>query len=279
MSTGLQRPVPQSAPSPAAITGPRGSQEVNELLRTWLDKAARQVRRGNSRDVVSAEDAEDIVMDAFMDMVRALEPGEFSYAWLRKAAISNLLWHKDKRKKEETGNGGRPLVRLDDYDDDWRAPGGEDRRLGELEGALWREEVFSRLPPKQRRVMTCYAADYDDATTARTLGMTKEAVRKNRSAARESLRKIIRSDGQYRDPSGLAEAQSRSLRRAAERAMAAAESLTGTCHRDLRSMRSGERAAAGLGLSAPKARPRSSRASRRWQRRGSRTETSGVLSS
>ena len=229
-------------PSPAASTGPRGSQEVNELFNTWFRKAVRKVMHGNCGKI-SAEDAQDIVMDAFMDMVRALEPTEYSYAWLSKAAISNLLKHKEKREKERARNSGRPPIRLDDHDDDSRALGGKDPRLGELEGALWRDEVFSRLPPKQREVMACFAADYDDTKTARMLGMTEEAVRKSRSAARQSLRKIILPDGRYRNPSALAAVQGRSLSRAAERAMAATESLTAP-RRDLRSTEPGERAEA-----------------------------------
>jgi hypothetical protein len=75
------------------------------------------------------------------------------------------------------------------------------------------------------------------------LGMSEEAVRKSRSAARESLRKIILPDGQYRSPSAVATVQGRSLSRAAERAVAAAESLTAP-RRDLRSMQPGERAEA-----------------------------------
>lgn len=239
---GPRRPAPQSAPFPAANTGPRGSQEVNELFSTWFRMAVRKVRRGNSA-VLTLEDAQDIVMDAFMDMVRALEPNGYSYAWLSKAAISNLLKHKEKEEKKKFRNGGRPPIRLDDHDDGSRAWGGEDPRLGELEGALWRDEVFSRLPPKQREVMACFAADFDDTKTARTLGMSEEAVRKSRSAARESLRKIILPDGQYCNPSALAAVQRRSLSRAAERAVAAAESLTAP-PRDLRSMEPGERAEA-----------------------------------
>ena len=242
MSTGPQRPAPQSAPSPAASTGPRGSQEVNELFNTWFRNAVRKVQRGNSA-VLSLEDAQDIVMDAFMDMVRALEPGDYSYAWLSKAAISNLLKHKEKREKEKVRNGGQLPIRIDDRDDDSRAPGGGDPRLGEFESALWRDEVFSRLPPKQREVMACFAADFDDTKTARTLGISEEAVRKSRSAARESLRKIILPDGRYRNPSALAAVHGRSLSRAAERAVAAAESLT-AARRDPRSMEPGERAEA-----------------------------------
>ncbi|MGH3279803.1 MAG: RNA polymerase sigma factor [Trebonia sp.] len=196
---------------------------------------------------MSLEDAEDIVMDAFMDMVRALEPGDYSYAWLSKAAISNLLKYKEKREKEKARNGGQLPIRIDDHNNDSRALGGEDPRLGELESALWRDEVFSGLPPKQREVMACFAADFDDTKTARTLGISEEAVRKSRSAARESLRKIILPDGRYRNPGARAAVQGRSLSRAAERAVAAAESLT-VSRRDLRSMEPGERAEAAAGV-------------------------------
>jgi len=178
-------------------------------------------------------DAEDATMKAFGEMLRAVEPGEYSLAYAFKAARHNFL-------KEKTRHADRVRDRLDGPGHDQRAGGVEDRRLSEWEGERWCKDVLSKLPPRQREVMACFAADLDNKEIAGKLGMSDDAVRKNLSDARKSLRKLLRPDGEYRRPAAPALVQGRTVSRAAGHAVAAATSLAAP-DRDLRAMSPSER--------------------------------------
>jgi hypothetical protein len=100
-------------------------------------------------------DAEDATMKAFGEMLRAVEPGKYSLAYVSKAAIHNFV-------KEKTRYGDRVRGRLDGPGHDQRAESAEDHALSEWEGERWCEDVLSELSPRQRQVMECLAAGLDN---------------------------------------------------------------------------------------------------------------------
>lgn len=226
-----RRPAAQFAVPAAASTRPSAPRESDESLKVWFDKVVRHVMRAEK---ATRHDAEDATMKAIGEMLRAVEPGRYSLAYVRKAAINNFI-------KEKTRYRDRVLLRLDDPNHDQGVEGVEDHRLSECEGKPWLEDAISKLPPRQREVMECFCAGLSTKEIARKLGMSDDAVRRNRSDACTSLRKLPRADGEYRQPAAPAMVQGRSVGRAADQAMAVLASLAAP-HRDLRTMSPAERA-------------------------------------
>ncbi len=178
-------------------------------------------------------DAEDAAMKAFEEMLRAEEPGRYSLAYMRKAAVNNFI-------KEKTRHGSRVRYSLDDPGHDQDAEGAEDHRLSEWESDRWREDALSLLPPRQRQVMERVGAGFDTKEIAQDLGMSADAVRRSRSDARKSLSKVLRPDGEYRRAAGPAAVRERSVSRAADHAVSAS-TLLAARDWDLRGMSPGER--------------------------------------
>ena len=178
-------------------------------------------------------------MKAFMEILHAVvvngaESSRYSLAYARRAAISNFI-------KEKTRHGDRVRdQRLDDPGHDQRIERVEDHRLCEWEGGRWLEDVLGRLPPRQREVMKCIGAGLGNKEVARRLGMSDDAVRRNRSDACASLRKILLRDGEYRRPAAPAMVQGRRVSRAVDLAVAVSGSLAAP-HLDLRAMSLAER--------------------------------------
>jgi RNA polymerase sigma factor (sigma-70 family) len=183
-----QRPAVQFAASPAD-TRPCAPHEFEESFRVWYRKVVREVMLAGA----TFHDAEDATMKAFGEMLRAVKPGKYSFAYARKAAINNFI-------KEKTRYGDRVTHRLDVPNHDQRDQGVEDHRLSEWESRRWREDVLSKLPPRQREVMECLDAGLDNKEIAQKLGMSNDAVRKSRSDARKSLQKLLLPDGEFRQP-------------------------------------------------------------------------------
>jgi RNA polymerase sigma factor (sigma-70 family) len=226
-----QRPAAQFAIPAAAGAWPCAPGESEGPLKAWFDRVVGEVIRAGA---TTRHDAEDATMKAIGEMLRAVEPGNHSLAYVRKAAINNFI-------KEKTRYRGRVLLHLDDPHHDQRVEGVEDHRLSECERKAWLEDVLSKLPPRQREVMECYCAGLSNKEIARKLGKSDVAVRRNLSDARTSLRKLPRADGEYRQPSAPAMVQGRSVSRAADQAIAVSASLAAP-HRDLRAMSPAERA-------------------------------------
>ena len=225
-----QRPAVQFAASAAADTGPCPPREFEDSFKSWYWKVVGKVMRAGP---ATLHDAEDATMKAFGEMLRAVEPGKYSLAYVLKAAIHNFV-------KEKTRYGDRVRDRLDGPGYDQRAEGVEDHRLSEWEGERWCEDVLSKLSTRQREVMECLAAGLGNKEIARKLGMSDDAVRRNRSDACGSLRKLLLPDGEYRRPAAPAMVQARSVSRAVDRALAVSASLAAP-HRDLRAMSLAER--------------------------------------
>lgn len=220
-----QRPAVQLAASAAADTRPCPPHEFEESFKSWYWKAVGKVMRAGP---ATLHDAEDATMKAFGEMLRAVEPGKYSLAYVLKAANHNFV-------KEKTRYGDRVRHRLDAPGPEPRAEGAEDHRLSEWEGERWCEDVLSKLSTRQREVMEFLAAGLHNKEIARELGMSDDAVRRNRSDACESLRKLLLRDGEYRPRAAPATVQGRSVSRAVDRAVAVSASLA-TPHRDLRAM-------------------------------------------
>jgi RNA polymerase sigma factor (sigma-70 family) len=178
-------------------------------------------------------DAEDATMKAIGEMLRAVKPGNRSLAYVRKAVRHNLI-------KEQTRYGKKTRDRLDDPACARRAEGVTDDRLSAWEGERWCDDALSRLSPRQREVMECVASGLDSKEIARKLGMSADAVRRNKSDACKAMRKFIRPDGEYRRPAAPALVMGRNVSRAADNAVAAAASLAAP-HRDPRAMSPWER--------------------------------------
>ena len=203
--------------------------ESEESLQAWFDQVVKEL---TSKRKASWHDAEDATMKAIGEMLRAVEPGSRSLAYVRKAASNNV-------SKEQTRHGKRTRDRLDDPACDLRAEGITDHRLSSWEGSNWCDDALSRLSPRQREVMECIAAGLNSKETARRLGMSADAVRRNKSDARKAMRKFIRPDGEYRR-AAPALVMGRNVSRAANSAVADAASLAAS-HRDLRAMSVSER--------------------------------------
>jgi RNA polymerase sigma factor (sigma-70 family) len=204
--------------------------ESEELLRAWFDRV---VREFTSKRIATRHDAEDATMKAIGEMLRAVEPGNRSLAYVRKAALNNV-------RKEQVRHGKRTSIRLDDPACDRRTEGVTDDRLSEWEGERWCDDVLSRLSPRQREVMECVTAGLDNREIARKLGVSTDVVRRAKSDACKEMRKFIRPDGEYRQPAAPALVLGRNVSRAADNAVAAATSLAAP-HRDLRAMSPTER--------------------------------------
>ena len=225
-----QRPAVQFAVPVAAGTRSCAPDESAEALKAWFAKVVRELMLARR---ATRHDAEDATMKAIGEMLGAVEPGNYSLAYVRKAAANNFI-------KEQMRYGKRVSHRLDDPSHNQRTEGVADRRLSEWEGERWWEDVLSKLPPRQREVMECVGVGLGNKEIARELGMSADAVRRNRSDARKALRKLLLPDGEYRRPAVPALVLGRSASRAADNAVAASKSLTAP-HRDLRIMTPCER--------------------------------------
>jgi RNA polymerase sigma factor (sigma-70 family) len=197
----------------------------------WFHRVVRELT-GKGR--ATRHDAEDATMKAIGEMLRAVEPGNRSLAYVRKAASNNL-------NKEQTRHGKKTRDRLDDPACDRRAGGVTDHRLSEWEDESWCDDALGRLSPRQREVMECVASGLDNKEIARKLGKSADAVRRNKSDACKAMRKFIRPDGEYRWAEAPALVMGRNVSRAADNAAAAAASLAAP-YRDLRAMSPAERA-------------------------------------
>jgi DNA-directed RNA polymerase specialized sigma24 family protein len=223
-TTGTDRKAASLADTPSA------RYQSGEPLNGWLQRVVRELMRAEK---ARPQDAEDAAMKAITDMLRAVEPGNHSLAYVRRAAVHNFV-------KEKTRYGDRVRDRLDDPGHSHAVEGVADRRLDEWEGERWCEDVLSGLPPRQREVMESLAVGLGNQEIARKLGTSDDAVRRNRSDACKALRKILGRDGEYRQPAAPVAARGRSVSRTIDEAVAALTALADP-DRDLRAMSLGQR--------------------------------------
>lgn len=184
-----QRPAVQPVASPAADARPRAPYEFEESFKAWYRKLVLAVMVAGA----TLHDAEDAVSKAFERIAPTWKPEKYSVAYVKKAAINNFI-------KEKIRYGSRVTLCLDGPEHDEHDEGTEDYRLSEWEDEQWLKQILGKLPARQREVMECFVAGLDYKEITEQLDMSREAVRRNICDACKSLRKLLRADGEYRQP-------------------------------------------------------------------------------
>jgi DNA-directed RNA polymerase specialized sigma24 family protein len=139
------------------------------------------------------EEAKDAAAKALAEMLPAWPVPGYPLAYARRAVISNFI-------KDRTRGNRRVARRLVERGHVPRQEGTQDARLTGWEDGQWVAAVLSVLPPEQRKVMECIARGLDREETARELGKSATAVRRNLCDARARLAGLLSPGGELRQP-------------------------------------------------------------------------------
>jgi RNA polymerase sigma factor (sigma-70 family) len=137
------------------------------------------------------EEAEDAANKTLTEMLQRWPVPGNPLAYARRAVVHNFV-------KEKTRGNERLIRRLIERGQIPRHEGFTDEQLSALEDSQWVTDVLSDLPPKQRSVMECIAGGLAYDEIAGTLGMSKDAVRRNLCDARRRLAETLHPDGERR---------------------------------------------------------------------------------
>jgi RNA polymerase sigma factor (sigma-70 family) len=125
-------------------------------------------------------EAEDALESAMIEAFVKWDSITYPQAYVRVAAIHNLIKEKERTRKEV------PTL----PDDDGAAP---NHVTGQ---EIWEQEewvisVLASLPPAQREILACMVDEFRPYEIALLLGRTPVAVRQNLCAARKRLKKYL----------------------------------------------------------------------------------------
>jgi RNA polymerase sigma factor (sigma-70 family) len=157
-------------------SGPRDFEEF------YGDSYHRLVRRAMYSGVMP-EQAEDIVQDVMVAMLRRWAEIRDEASYARSAVLNNV---KDERKGQF-----RLFRHLVEAGYAPRSEGAEDARLNVWEDEEWVAQVLSYLRPPQRAVMEGLLAELTSAEIGTLLGKTDDNVRQILCAARKALRQHL----------------------------------------------------------------------------------------
>jgi RNA polymerase sigma factor (sigma-70 family) len=134
------------------------------------------------------EEAKDAAAKTLAEMLQRWPIPENPMAYARQAVVHNFV-------KEKTRGNQRLIRRLIERGHIPRHEGFTDDQLTAFEDSQWVADVLSVLPPTQRKVMECIARGLASDEIAETLGMSRDAVRRNLCYARRRLARTLHSDG------------------------------------------------------------------------------------
>jgi RNA polymerase sigma factor (sigma-70 family) len=173
--------VPYQGSPQARPPAPDGFEEFfrhsfRELVRTAMFAGA------------NPEEAKDAAAKTLAEMLQRWPVPENPIAYARQAVVHNFV-------KEKTRGNERLIRRLIERGHISRHEGFTDDQLTAFEDSQWVTDVLSVLPPTQHKVMECIARGLASDEIAETLGMSRDAVRRNLCDARRRLAQTLQSDG------------------------------------------------------------------------------------
>ncbi len=135
----------------------------------------------------NADDAEDVLQEAFIDAFRKLHTfkGEATFgAWLKRIVINRAINHVKKKRL--------PLVSVDEMDfrdDSNEGPGSDDGIQMQVEQV---HEAIQNLPDGFRTVLTLYLLEgYDHREISEIMGISESTSKSQFNRAKKKLVKMI----------------------------------------------------------------------------------------
>jgi RNA polymerase sigma-70 factor (ECF subfamily) len=169
-----------------------------ELVRRYQDRLYNTVYRllGN------AEDAQDVVQDAFLNAYQSLDgfKGDSQFfTWLYRIAVNTAISHKRKQRLTLSIDGRNGENRLEPLDtSDASQPG---HALEQAEEERRVQRALSRLSPEHRAVLIMKDMEGQKyETMAEILGVPIGTIRSRLHRARSELRELLEQDEKEVEP-------------------------------------------------------------------------------